>query len=245
MKLATTTVSYEGYAEEAWNLKRLSVAKRAIEKARNLEAQVLVLPGGFFTTHTSKARDSIATSLIDIAKGQNIVVIFGIDQDMDNLSNDETLAIKSGTLPSYVYFWSPTDEGPLHPWNQRSTNNRNQWDAPAALCRDVRLLKIEDDTVAVLICGEIFNERIRRALANHHLRPKVVVDIAHRGCGFRVERGMKKFAETGLSSVCSVHVKSEFAKKRCYIAGKGLASVNSYDAWLFGPPRIEIKLWTF
>lgn len=42
MKLATTTVSYEGYAEEAWKLKRLSVAKRAIEKARNLEAQVLV-----------------------------------------------------------------------------------------------------------------------------------------------------------------------------------------------------------
>jgi len=244
MKLATTTVSYEGYAHEAWNVKRLSVAEHAVEKARELGAQVLVLPGGFFTTRTSEARDSIAASLINVAKGQNIAVIFGVDQDTKHL-NDYTPAIRSGTLPFYVYVWSPTDEGPPHPWNQRSTNSENQRHVPEEHCRDVRFLRVGDDTIAVLICGEIFNKRIRRALADYHPRPKVVVDVAHQGYRFRVERGMEKLAEEGLSSVCSVHVQCEFAKKRCYIAGKRHASTGTYDAWLFGPPRIELKLFTF
>ena len=245
MRLATTTVSYEGYADEAWNGKRLSVAERAVGKAAELGAHVLVLPGGFFATRTSKARHSIATSLINIAKREKVAVIFGVNQDVKNLSTDYRPEIKRGTLPFYAYVWSPTDEGPPHPWNQRSTNRENQGEAPEGLCRDVRLLKIEDETVAVLICGEIFNQRIRYALADYRPRPKVVVDVAHTGHRFRVERGMEKIAEQGLSSVCSVHVQCEFAKKRCYVAGKGHASTTTYDAWLFGPPRIELKLWTF
>jgi len=245
MKLATTTVSYEGYGEEAWNGKRLSVAERTVGKAAKLGAHVLVFPGGFFATRTSKARDSIATSLINIAKRQNVAVIFGVDQDVKNLSTDYRPEIKRGTLLFYAYVWSPTDEVPPHPWNQRSTNSENQWEAPEVLCRDVRLLKIEDETGAVLICGEIFNQRIRHALADYWPTPKVVVDVAHTGHRFRVEGSMKKLCEQGLSSVCSVHVQCEFAKKRCYVAGEGYASTSTYDAWLFGPPRIELKLWTF
>jgi hypothetical protein len=246
MQLAITTVSYEGYANEAWNDKRLRVAERALIKACELGAHVLVLPGGFFTTRTDKARNSIATHLINIAKRQNVAAIFGVDQHVKNLSADYGPEIKRGALPFYAYVWSPIDEGPPLPWNQRSTNSQNQVEAPEALCREVRLIKITDDeTVAILICGEIFNQRIRYALAEYRPRPKLVVDIAHTGHRFRVEQGMKKLAEQGFSSVCSVHVQCEFAMKRCYIAGKGLASTRTCDASLFGLPSIELKLCTF
>ena len=141
----------------------------------------------------------------------------------------------------YGYAWSPTEEM-IHYWRQRSTNSDNQWLVDDKRCKEVRLLMIGDETLGVLICGEIFNERIRDALRKHKPRPEVTADIGHRGAGFRISKGMKKL---GLASMCSLHVQRKGASKPRFIPGVGYESDSGWDEVVEGPPRIEIKLWEF
>jgi len=53
---------------------------------------------------------------------------------------------------------------------------------------------------------------------------------------------MKKLAEPGLSSICSVHTQSEYAMKHCYNPREGRISNRIPDSYVFGPPRIELKV---
>lgn len=245
MKIVTTTVGRKGPDDESWNDRRLRAAEQALAKAAELGADAIALPAGFFTTRTSQARDSTATSLISIAKRENIAVIFGVDQDVKNLSRDFRPEVRRGTLPFYAYAWSAGDKGVPHCWNQRSIDSYNQWDCPQSDCEQVRLLKIEEETLGVLICGEIFNQRIRKALENHAPMSKVVIDVAHVGQRFRVYQGMKALARVGLSSVCSVHAQCEKAVKHCYVPPGERKSEREPNDYVYGPPRIELKLWTF
>jgi hypothetical protein len=181
MKVAATTVGRKGHEGERQNGERLKVAELALEKAANLGADVIVLPGGFFTAHSSKAREAIADSFLSKAKQIGIAIVFGVDQEVKNPSTDGEILCKRRLLPYYGYVWSPSENIPPHCWQQRSSTSANQWYASEACCKEVRLLKIRDETLGVLMCGEIFNQRIRNALAKHSPRPKVVADVAHMG----------------------------------------------------------------
>ena len=65
------------------------------------------------------------------------------------------------------------------------------------------------------VIGHLPNSVIRAEEQRLDPRPKVVIDIAHVGRGFQVGQGMRKLAELGLPSVCSVHTQSEYAMKYC------------------------------
>jgi len=52
----------------------------------------------------------------------------------------------------------------------------------------------------------------------------------------------EKLAEPGLSSICSVHTQSEYAMKHCYNPREGRISNRIPDSYVFGPPRIELKV---
>ena len=67
MKIVTTTVGRRGPEDERQNQERLTAAKRALEKATNLDADLIVLPAGFFTTGTAQVREAIAQSLVGTA----------------------------------------------------------------------------------------------------------------------------------------------------------------------------------
>ncbi|MCL0049345.1 hypothetical protein M1M87_01150 [Thermodesulfovibrionales bacterium] len=244
MKIVTTTVGRRGPEDERQNQERLTAAKRALEKATNLDADLIVLPAGFFTTGSAQAREAIAQSLVGTAKQLGLAVIFGVDQEVKSLSRDYNREIRRGVLPFYGYAWSPS-QIVIHCWAQRSMNNQDQWLAPGRVCTEMRLLWVGDETVGVLMCGEIFNQRIRQALSNYQPRTKVVVDVAHAGSRFRVFQGMKVLARLGLPSVCSVHAQCEFAIKHCYVPPGTRLSSRSRDAYVYGPPSIELKLWTF
>lgn len=244
MKVVTTTVGRRGPGDEAQNEERLTAAKRASEEATNLDGDLIVLPAGFFTAGSTQAREAMAQSLVSTAKQLGIAVIFGVDQEVKSLSRDYNPEIQRGGLPFYGYAWSPS-ENVIHCWAQRSTNSQNQWSAPERVCTEMRLLRIGDEIVAVLMCGEIFNQRIRQALSRYQPRAKVAVDVAHVGSGFRVFQGMKVLARLGLPSVCSVHAQCEFAVKHCYVPPGTRLSSRSRDGHVDGPPSIELKLWTF
>ena len=245
MKLITSTVTHTGRGEEHWNKKRLKIAELALEKAIKLGARVLVLPAEFFTTYTSRARKNISSSLINIAKRLNIAVVFGVDQIPKNHSKNWKQEICGKGLPWYGYAWSPT-ENIKHCWSQRSYNSTNQEWSPEKRCNEVRLFRVGNKAVGVLMCGEIFNERIRKALAKYHPKLTVVIDVAHYSQGFRVHAGMKILAKKyRLASVCSVHAECRYATKYCYLPQKGALSSWNVDGCVKGPPRIELKLWSF
>ena len=242
MKIAATTVGRRGPEGERQNQERLAAANRALEKATNLDADLVALPAGFFWAGSAQAREAIAALLLSTAEKLGIAVIFGVDQEVKSLSRDYTSRIRRSGLPFYGYAWSPS-EIVTHCWQQRSTDSNNQWEASNKVCQEPRQLTIGNESVSVLMCGEIFNQRIRQTLAES--QPKLVVDVAHIGSGFRVFQGMKALAEGGLPSVCAVHAQSEYAMKYCYVPPGKRMSSRIPDDYVYGPPRIELKLWTF
>jgi hypothetical protein len=244
MKIVMTTVGRKGPGGEGENGDRLRSAEAAIVKAANIRAAAIAFPGGFFSTNDEGTRKTLSEKLIGIARKSNIAVIFGIDQQTKIVSEDWIILKKGLMLPYYGYGWSP-NEDIVHCWAQRSSDSNNQWWASDERCNDVRVIRVGNDAVGILMCGEIFNERIRNSSAKYLPKPKLIVDVAHIGQRFRVWQGMKKLADLGLSSVCTVHAQREYARKYCYIPGKGNMSTSTPDDSVSWPIRIELKSWVF
>lgn len=238
MKVISTTVGRIGPEAAEHNHERLLATYSALKEAKDLKADLLVLPGGYFTVNNTIERQDIAGTIIGRSKELGISLILGIDQEGDDPTSREDL------FPYYAYAWSPHSDNVLY-WQQRSTSSRDQWDVPLALCNEIRLLSIGDSSVYVLLCGEIFNRRIRQAISEHVPRPLLVVDVARVGRGFRVWQGMRKLAQLGLPSVCSVHVKKSFAVKYCFTPPNNNKSTRLFDGYVSGPPPIELKVWEF
>ena len=235
MKVVSTVVGRKSPENPKCNTYRYMTGYHALSNADSFSADLIVLPGGFFTAQDDKTRRDVAEHFAAEAKSVGIAVVFGVDEM-------STTSVKGQTLPYYGYAWSPS-EGKLHCWQQRSTNNQDQWFASEADCEEQRQLIVGTENVGVLMCGEIFNERIRNYLSKNQPIPKLAVVVAHIGRGFRVFQGMKKLAELGIASVCSVHAQSKNAMKYCYLPNKGSISSRESDEILNGVPRIELKVW--
>lgn len=181
------------------------------------------MPAGFLVAGVSENRQNLADSFIDEARSLNIAVIFGVDD--------------KGDKTAYGYAWRKSKS---YCWDQRSSNSKNQSEVSHQRCDEVRLLGLNSGNVGVLLCGELFNERIRKALSKEP-KPKIVVDLVHSGRGFRPCSAMKKLCQNGIASACSAHVQREKAMKHCCIPGKGFVSEREPERVVKGPCRIEIK----
>jgi len=226
MKVAVTNVGSKAPEPEdaTKNVNRLDAGKQAMERAISLQADILVLPGGFLVSKNSESKQKLADSLIDKARSLEIALAFGVD-DYD-----------AKNIGAFGFAWSPTEDI-SHCWKQRSSTSKDK--IPQNLCEDVHILRIGNDLVGVLICGEIFNKYIVAAL--NKKKPKIVVDLVHVGQGFEVHGAMKKFSENGIASACSLHAKGQNAMKRCYLPITGNISTRNSDTIIRGPPRIELK----
>jgi hypothetical protein len=155
MRVVMTTVGSKGPAEdETQNCNRINAGNEAMDIAKSSGADILILPAGFLFHNNSKSRHEIAGAIIDKARKLKLAVVFGID-GMDD----------SDRIQAYGYAWSPT-ENITYCWKQRSSNSQDQWDISQQLCDEVRLLRLKCGDVGVLLCGELFNKRIRDALIN-------------------------------------------------------------------------------
>jgi hypothetical protein len=244
MNVAIATVGCIGPEDETKNEGRLKSGKLAMAKAKSLGADLLALPGGFLVGNDSESMKRKADEFIDEARSLDLSAVFGVDD--------------ISWFIAYGYAWSAVDRM-AYCWEERSStrfwNRRNkqqiklsdnEWDAKLKSYDEVRLITADGGVVGVLLCGELFNERIRNALIKLSPHPKIVVDIIHRGQGFRTAQSMKKLCCNGIASACSAHVMKKCAMKRCYIPGKGNdgnVSTREFDSIIDGPPRIELKLF--
>lgn len=246
MKIATCTVSLEGFGDPSWADKHLSLLTEVLNESRDLQVDMLCLPGGYLMANSISERDKFSHIIRNEAKKYKIAIAIGIDTDTKikkDPSQDWSYRIKQYTLPWFAICCSPNNNV-LHTWRQRSVTSNDQWNSSDVVCAEVRALPVLKRYVEVLMCGEIFNERIRNNIIARKRNPAAVVDLGHIARGFRVWAGMKKLSQGGLNVLCSAHANKKKAMKYCYTAS-GCKSTRSFDRIFHGPPRLELKVWSF
>jgi hypothetical protein len=243
MKIATSTVSLDGFGESSRADDRIRLLSEVLSESRELQVDLLCLPGGYLRAKSILERDKFSHAIHDEAQKHDIAIAIGIDVEITkDPAQDWSYRIEGNTLPWFAICWSP-NEDTLHYWRQRSVTSRDQWDSSDSVCTEVRALPVLNGRVEVLICGEIFNERIRTNVLARKDDLAAVVDLGHTSAGFRVWAGMKKLAEGGLTALCSVHADRKMAQKYCYTLG-GSISTRIPDKTFPGPPRLELKVWS-
>ena len=241
-KIATCTVSYDGYAHPAGTPTRMALLSSAVSQLSDRGVELFSLPGGYAFASSNSHLNTLQRRLGRLAIDAGIDLVVGVDARVKTASPSEEV-IRRGRLGAWAVYASRN--GHIVRWRQRSTTRDNQRWVSDAVCEEERLVR-QIPRVESLICGEIFNERIRAALIRRNTR--LVIDHAHTSQGFRVFAAMKVLARSGVSSLCSVHADLRNAVKHCYVpgpSGRERRSSRETDLEIGSRPRLEIKVWTF
>lgn len=244
MLLAIATVTRHAKGDE-----RDRVFLQALREANRKGVELLVFPGGYFRTSSVRGVCDKASVIASQAKRYKIAVAVGVDADPKKSSTKGTgkkvgksseERIKRQTLSSFVVSWS-SESGKRY-WRQRSTTSKDQKLAPDKACARTQEIKVSDRRAEILSCGEIFNERIKDAIVNRTPKVHLIVDVAHKGEKWRIDRTLKFFADREIPAFGASHVNRKDAMKRGFKKGTKL-STRATDHVIVGPPRIEMKFW--
>ena len=173
------------------------------------DAKLLIIPAGFLTAKSEGAVVYQVAEVAKLAEKARLAIIGGVDVYATELSkraseSGERIAelVSRGRLP---YFGFAVGRVTLrkdcrHPWRQTSTTSKNaKRVADADLPGADRLVRVAGRQVGVLICGELFNGRARRQMAQ--LRADLVVDLGHQGMSQGLIPAMRNLATEGECSV--------------------------------------------
>lgn len=237
LKVATCNATDDGYHNPEWNARRTKTLKEAVEAAANLGSKFVCFPAGFLCvkSHTDLHRKT--TALRKIARETGVTLVLGIDVDPGThkkLAQGKRVSARQ----SFAVACTPYAKGPFI-WRQRSSTRANQ--KMAANCERKQIVKAKGFQLGVITCGELFNERIRRALIS--ATPHAAVDLCHRGQGFRSHGPMERIARSGIPCVWAGHVNKRRSIKQAFESGGRNLSCPDSDAVVSGKPRIEIKVW--
>ena len=243
MKIATSTVSLEGFSDQSSNDRRIKNLRESLDCLKKQDVNLFCLPAGYLFSNDSNYINKLADKIFDIANEYKIAIVVGIDIHYKDLSKDWAEDIKNYNLPFFATASIPQN-GKKYIWRQRSINSKDQMFASDKICSDVRTLFINEKNIGILLCGEIFNERMRESLISKGI--KIVIDIAHISTGFRVHAAMKVLAKNDVISFCSVHTQRRNGRKYCYVPYQNSwinRSSNEADFFIGKDPRLEIKIW--
>ncbi len=242
MKLATCTVSLEGWRTDTGNKARIDLLRESIKKAKNEKTHLICFPGGYLFAKSKQSFKTLVRELEGIARQSKLFVAVGVDHDEKNLKRDCREKLPNEKLPFFAVCVGPRIKTRI--WPQRSSTNEDQYDISPKLCSQGRSLTISGKTTEILMCGEIFNQKIRASILER--KPDLAIDLGHLSQGFRVHAAMKVLAKSGVPTFCSVHAQTQKARKYCYIPGRKKSvckSTNQIDFGLDGPPHLEFKIW--
>jgi hypothetical protein len=241
-KIATCTVTLDGYADPTGTARRMTFLSEAASALSKNGIKLFSLPGGYLFASSNADLYAHQKQVESLAISTGIDLLVGIDVTV-KVSHPDAKLIRGGQLGALAIFASRN--GQVARWRQRTSTSNNQQLVSDAVCKEVRLLRVTP-RIEGLLCGEIFNKRIRAELAARKTR--LVIDQAHTAAGFRIWAGMRVLAEVGVSSVCSVHADRRGAIKHCYVptlSGWKEKSSRAIDLNIGNKPRLEIKVWEF
>ncbi len=137
MKLATTSVSLEGYREPTSNNERLKVLPHLLRKLSSMGVELLCLPAGYFCVQSRKSLKELSNRIARIAAREGISLAVGIDL----VKQQRKQRRKQDQAEPFSVAWSP-DEGRREPWDQRSVDSEDQWDVSDLLCKRAQTLHV-------------------------------------------------------------------------------------------------------
>lgn len=231
MRLLQTLVSSAGFRELTTNVRRTELFREVLHRANAEAADVVVLPGGYWTVRHFEDVEPLAMRLASEAATNGIALIAGID-----VQSAHGKKAKGAAHPVLPFFGFVGRVGTPVPrvWRQTSDNNEN---AQEILDDEVpgahRVVPLGTQSVGVLICGELFSWRARQLMAD--LSPTLVVDLGHVGMGTGVTRSMERIAVDGRSAVAhSQHVKPDSQASLHFVNATGVRQSTpiSECAWV-------------
>jgi hypothetical protein len=237
MKLATCTVSYDGYGETGGSKYRLSLLEDSVKKAKIKKVKLICFPGGYLFGSSKQHLEKLAEEVGRLANQNKISIVTGVNLKKAKDKTDDIVTTQSSSFAVCA-----TSKN-YDIWYQRSVTSSDK--VPYKICSEIRNIKASGKSVEILICGEIFNSRIR----DYFIKRKVnaVVDIAHESLRFRIDGTMKIIANNGIACFCSVHADMKGAMKRAYYPKELKKSTRDIDILVEKEsakgPRIEIKFW--
>jgi hypothetical protein len=239
VRVATSTVSRHGYQKPTHFDESLRTLTDLLSVAKIGGVQLACLPAGYFCIKSESGLNEAKNRIVSEARTAQIAIAVGIDC-VERQSTDIDTLVRTQSLPSFGLAWCP-EEDKINEWRQRSTTSSNQWDVPESVCERSQTFRVADKEVEILMCGELFNERIRKAVTRR--RPFAIVDLSHDGRGFRPDRALELLAQRQTYSFCCTHANAKDAMKRAFAPGGRKISSRETDFFTEGKPRIEMKVW--
>ena len=186
MRFAQTLVSPHGFRDPAHNPHRLALLREALARLVAEGVELVAIPAGFLTVDSDDAVTGAISDLAAAVDGCGVAVVGGVDVEHPkrgkaDVETDELTA--ANRLPYFGFAAYPTAvSGEIPLWRQASTTSGNADLAPDESLPDrTRLIEFGERTLLPLLCGEVFNWRIRERAAE--LAPRLVIDLGHIGMG--------------------------------------------------------------
>ncbi len=233
MKYLQTLVSSIGFREITHNDVRWQALTDLLKVAKDQSAELVVLPGGYFTATDESELRRIVLDAASLALESETTLALGVDLHADAKSKGQTIA----KLP---YYGAVCGQVSSDPWKQTSDTNAN---AEEVADDDVpgkgRVVEIAGKRVGVLLCGELFSERARRSFGELNLQ--LSVDLGHVGMGQGLIPAMKSLVNYGSGTVVhSQHVAS-YGRSLHLVGADGIQrSVPAADCEFIGDDEFWI-----
>lgn len=210
MRFAHTVVSPHRFRDPTHNLCRHTLLRELLTRLAVERVAFVAIPAGYITVATEDQVTLAVAEIADLVEACGVGVIGGVDvvhpkRGKADVETDEL--VTEGRLPYFGFAAFPTSVSAEVPtWRQASTTSGNADLAPNNALPDVaRVVTVRGTTVFPLLCGELYNRRIREALPT--FEPSLVLDLGHSGMGQGLIPAMTSVANaTGCPVAHTQHV---------------------------------------
>lgn len=251
--VATCTVSYDGFGKHAGMNDRISLLRECCARVADHSVRLVCFPGGYLFCRNEREILELRKKLEHLSAELSVTIAVGVDMAKKSIDKaggtEDSDRIRKKLIREYRLPWFAVcayPDGTSDLWRQRSIDNSSQYDAPDDCCSEFHGVRGLIPQTEILMCGEIFNKRIRAGVISRGTQ--LVVDLGHHSKGFRVHAAMKPLASQGVTTLCSVLANKLNATKYCYVPNSSVhltCSTTSSDFTVGLKPRIEMKIWNF
>jgi hypothetical protein len=205
MKFAQTVVSESGFRDVTHTPRRLAALSELLRHLADDGVELAALPDCYLTVLREADVIEAAAEVAGMAERTGLNVGGGVDANgrSGKASSEADELVRAGRLPFFGFAASPNSvSAGVSLWRQASITNADADLAPDDRLpgRD-RLVPGLGASVAILLCGELFNRRARDGVAA--AEPRLVIDLAHARMGQGLIPAMKNLA--GLAGCLVAH----------------------------------------
>lgn len=233
MQVLQVLVDRERFRQIRANAPKLLALEHLFREAASATPRVdlVVLPAGYLTAATQQAVSVCVAAVAQLAKQHGVAVVFGVDLPRAKGKGDERARVRRVARGRIPYWGFALDKvgAVLGQWRQQSMRSKDVHIAPGFDARK-RLVQIAGQTVAVMVCGEIFNANYRDRMRAENF--DIVVDIGHESMATGVVPALANIVDgRNRWALHSHHVKVGSAQAHAIEPGGKNAGVRSTGAW--------------